>query len=1209
MRGRQEQQGRSRDGVSNISTACDDDVDLERVGSDEKTNSRARDLMKNSNDDDDDDDQCNAFDETPERIDVNGYDSTHVNNEKRKREVNNTNTNNNTVVYGSGPVPSNKTPVNAFKQRDQRHLLEEERDYDDNDRESASPMFFGGANNAMVNEQNAYCDDFGERVSNGQDFLANAQRNNTTKKKEEEQKDDSAKASPDKDNEEMTTTTINITPEAENDDDDSNVEMKSPLAFLFKRRKENTPKYERGKYGHGAVWASIGSPGFPHKGRKGNNNSNNNNNNDNSNNENANEKNVNNNTTNNEANNNQNNSKNKVEFEDAQDSFGGSAGKATDFGVDEEVRNRNRAKMRMSLPANLAQSIASPLPISKRVLDRIECLGPELARVQKIMLLTGIFLDFWGKFSLFRELRRFSVTASWLWFSLVLIFFLISGCLTTSYWLLHYPMPEKPAKDDKEANATVFGYTKYDFKVFVRRFGACCAACQLGTAFAAWRALRSHDVRQRKAEMDLRGMQLVDCIFLSLPVATLQCYIGMMCSSPFSSCPDRSGFDYVLFSAVAGGLLSGTLCFVSLDLHEKPPAYSWREYWGVHKAHLSEMLAKFNFRFFELTARVVTIGLFAAVCGPWVFLVFFMHILFVLGLMRMNLPGVPDRKKVWAKLLELKDVALPFQTAKYIAKRGGKKKTIRIPVLDDVKLLTACLIWPPSCFVSNATDKKGRFWWRSTTCPRKSFWGLTREDALIPFVLILGLFAFENGVMLVVITHVSVDHWYRYLGLATFLNFIWLASAVVWISAAALWNPFTPNGPPLAYPSLNVAAPENYRVSSSSFKDNRKSSSGRRSGVKFARRSRAWVSPTASPVIEVEEVEIGAGVNGRNIGEKFNAAASADVINASIRYDEDDDDVAVTMKNKIDLEMGIVRSPDIIVDINNTSYRVEDSAGEEDEEDLESFETNEPSAFQTMIDRTGEHEMLRRSLQWQRASEEMLKSVTGVKMKAEADLAAARAAMNFLNRESVESKSKGEEADEESDTEDEEEELNRTMSSDAYIESMQRGRLTNEITGDAYVDAMRSPGGASIASDGQSPLGRVNANTSRQEGEVEREEEEEEDQENHEEEEDYNDDNDEQFTEDPWGFDENKLKINSPVNNIGRRSDDVYEYDDDNVNNESPTAFPSPRRNNESNSSSHQSALETPMFSPVNEQPAVPKFSPRLTRAQSRAARSTKYFK
>ena len=1090
------------------------------------------------------------------------------------------------------PVPSAvNTPMNAFQRRDQRYEEEEEEEEENEDRESTSPMVFG---RGRTHESDA---------SNGQDFLAQTKKN---------QKDDSAKASPDGARSEEGEEDVETAKSGGGEMEDENVEMKSPLAFLFqknKRRKENnknngTPKeYDRDSYRHGAMWASIGSPAFPHKNQSRVMNANNFNNDNNNENSDITTGMDDTNNTMNDAENKMNNNNNKqVEFEDATESFGGSAGKATDFGVDEKINNRNRAKMRMSLPANLAQSVASPLPISKRVLDRIECLGPELARVQKIMLLTGIFLDFWGKFSLFRELRRFSVTASWLWFSLVLIFFLISGCLTTSYWLLHYPMPEKPAKEDKEANAVVFGYTKYDFKVFVRRFGAICAACQLGTAFAAWRALRSHDVRQRKAEMDLRGMQLVDCIFLSLPVATLQCYIGMMCSSPFATCPDRSGFDYVLFSAVAGGLLSGTLCFVSLDLHEKPPAYSWREYWGVHKAHLSEMLAKFNFRFFELTARVVTIGLFASVCGAWVFLVFFVHILCIIGLMHIKLSGVPDRKKIWSKFVELKSVELPFQSAKRIAKNGGKKKTIRIPVLDDVKLLVCCLIWPPSCFVSNSTDKKGRFWWRSTTCPRKTFWGLTREDALIPFVLILMLFALENGTMLVVVTHVAVDHWYRYLGMATFINFIWLSSAVIWISSAALWNPFTPKGPPLAYPSANVAAPENYRLSSiSSFKDKKSSMGGRRSGVKpFARRSRAWVSPTASPVIEVDETGNSNNNNayGENIDEKFNAAAAEATTTSPIHeYDNNthridtfrDHGVVETMNERAgDEEMAIVRSPDVIVDINNTAYKVEDSAGEEEDEDMESFQTNEPSAFANMIDRTGEHEMLRRSLQWQRASEEMKKSVTDVKMRAETDLAAARAAMNFLNRESVESaqgesdKNYAEEEQEEDDDDDEEEEeLNRTMSSDAYIESMQKGRMTNEVTGDAYVDAMRSPGG-SIASDGNSPLGKMNSMNSPREQEQERGEEERE-------------------VADPWGFDENKLKIENSV--------DVD--DDDIVNNESPTTFPS-RRNS--------GTLQTPMFSPVAQQPKYadededeetkqPKFSPRLTRAQSRAQRSAKYFK
>jgi len=37
--------------------------------------------------------------------------------------------------------------------------------------------------------------------------------------------------------------------------------------------------------------------------------------------------------------------------------------------------------------------------------------------------------------------------------------------------------------------------------------------------------------------MDLRGMQLVDAVFLLLPTATLQAYVGMKCSSPELTCP------------------------------------------------------------------------------------------------------------------------------------------------------------------------------------------------------------------------------------------------------------------------------------------------------------------------------------------------------------------------------------------------------------------------------------------------------------------------------------------------------------------------------------------------------------------------------------------------------------------------------------------------------------------------------------------------
>jgi hypothetical protein len=51
----------------------------------------------------------------------------------------------------------------------------------------------------------------------------------------------------------------------------------------------------------------------------------------------------------------------------------------------------------------------------------------------------------------------------------------------------------------------------------------------------------------------LLGMQLVDTVFLTLPVATLQAYIGMACSSPDVICPGRSGFDIIVgWLAVVG---------------------------------------------------------------------------------------------------------------------------------------------------------------------------------------------------------------------------------------------------------------------------------------------------------------------------------------------------------------------------------------------------------------------------------------------------------------------------------------------------------------------------------------------------------------------------------------------------------------------------------------------------------------------------------
>lgn len=65
--------------------------------------------------------------------------------------------------------------------------------------------------------------------------------------------------------------------------------------------------------------------------------------------------------------------------------------------------------------------------------------------------------------------------------------------------------------------------TLLDALLYGRRIGMVCAFFQLGTAFAALRTLRSdRPDRQRKAYMEMRGMRLVDTVFLTLSVASLQ---------------------------------------------------------------------------------------------------------------------------------------------------------------------------------------------------------------------------------------------------------------------------------------------------------------------------------------------------------------------------------------------------------------------------------------------------------------------------------------------------------------------------------------------------------------------------------------------------------------------------------------------------------------------------------------------------------------
>jgi hypothetical protein len=129
-----------------------------------------------------------------------------------------------------------------------------------------------------------------------------------------------------------------------------------------------------------------------------------------------------------------------------------------------------------------------------------------------------------------------------------------------------------------------------------------------------------------------------------------------------------------------------------------------------------------------------------------------------------------------------------------------KGRTIALPTLDDTKLLVAAMLWPPSMFVANATDSKGRFWWRSKTCPRRSFLSVDRNDAIFPLPAFVALQVAEACLMFLVIgtSITNSPHYHAYFAASAIVNMAWLMAVVGWISGVTLWNPFLSDGPPLA---------------------------------------------------------------------------------------------------------------------------------------------------------------------------------------------------------------------------------------------------------------------------------------------------------------------------------------------------------------------------------------------------------------------------
>jgi hypothetical protein len=69
-------------------------------------------------------------------------------------------------------------------------------------------------------------------------------------------------------------------------------------------------------------------------------------------------------------------------------------------------------------------------------------------------------------------------------------------------------------------------------------------------------------------------------------VGSLQCYIGMVCSSGKVHCEGREGFDVLLFASIVASVVSAAMAFISFDLKEN---LDYRNMSQPDVRHLAEM--------------------------------------------------------------------------------------------------------------------------------------------------------------------------------------------------------------------------------------------------------------------------------------------------------------------------------------------------------------------------------------------------------------------------------------------------------------------------------------------------------------------------------------------------------------------------------------------------------------------------------------------
>eukprot|EP00232_Nephroselmis_pyriformis_P013797 CAMPEP_0182897760 /NCGR_PEP_ID=MMETSP0034_2-20130328/27085_1 /TAXON_ID=156128 /ORGANISM="Nephroselmis pyriformis, Strain CCMP717" /LENGTH=521 /DNA_ID=CAMNT_0025031697 /DNA_START=194 /DNA_END=1756 /DNA_ORIENTATION=- len=412
-------------------------------------------------------------------------------------------------------------------------------------------------------------------------------------------------------------------------------------------------------------------------------------------------------------------------------------------------------------------ALQKDIQVPQARLDRIQTLGREMRPWDRFALYYGICLTLVDKITDTMVLIRFAKRAAYAEFTCVLGFILMSGIAVTFYMLEHYPWRSRNAKTTEERELKVL------YHVQMKVLGVVCAMFQLGTVYAALRALHTKEALQRKKHMDFLGMRLVDMMVQTLPQICLQVFLGI---STDALAPGRPNFDMVLFVSVFSGLSSAMGGFFAME-KEVDILYPFFWLWGKlrrktvlwyqmsadDKHYFAKLITVCVHRFFELSSRVIWIALFASVTGAGIFGILFFHAIAVLMLMRSTHAHLPNRG-FWGKLCKTRVMSL-----------CGRK--VHLPAWDDAKLLALCMVWPPSGWVSDATDSRGRFWWRSDNMgEQKSFSELT--NGIVPAQYYNWLIMVETFVMYVGVA-VLMDPWMDiYLRIAVGCTMAWLVSAI-----------------------------------------------------------------------------------------------------------------------------------------------------------------------------------------------------------------------------------------------------------------------------------------------------------------------------------------------------------------------------------------------------------------------------------------------